>query len=90
MMWLQSLKTLMMVIHRSECGKCASYMYISLGVEIGFEDSTYNTSDVDGMVLVCAAIYKGTLERSVAVLMVTTRDNTGSTGMLTCTHLCCR
>ena len=57
-----------------------NFKAMSTGVEIGFVQMTYNVSLADGMVLVCATIYKGTLERSVAVQMITTSD-TGSIGM---------
>ncbi|KAL5516904.1 hypothetical protein EMCRGX_G002348 [Ephydatia muelleri] len=52
------------------------------GIEVGFEPNSYNVSASDGMVLVCAAIYKGTLERDVAVLMVTSIDANRTDGAI--------
>ena len=40
-------------------------------IEIGFEHGWYNTSASGIMVIVCAAIYKDSLERNVIILMVT-------------------
>ncbi|KAL5516874.1 hypothetical protein EMCRGX_G002306 [Ephydatia muelleri] len=52
------------------------------GIEVGFEPNSYNVSASDGMVLVCVAIYKGTLERDVAVLMVTSIDANRTDGAI--------
>ena len=45
-------------------------MHAHTVIEIGFEHG-YNTSASGIMVIVCAAIYKDSLERNVTILMVT-------------------
>ena len=73
----------MMVTARNTANLEINISYLS-GIEVGFEPNSYNVSASDGMVLVCVAIYKGTLERDVAVLMVTSIDanRTGIYGLL--------
>ena len=66
-----------MVIAKNKVNLEITVSFLS-GIEVGFEQNSYNVSASDGMVLVCAAIYKGTLERGVAVLLVTSSDNSSS------------
>eukprot|EP00731_Ephydatia_muelleri_P002076 Em0001g2076a len=47
-------------------------------VELGFEHKSYAVSASDGMVVVCVAIYNGTLERDVSVLIMTSTDSSTS------------
>lgn len=56
------------------------YSSYILGIEVGFDPNIYNVSVSDDMVLVCVAIFEGTLERDVTLLMLIL-SNEKSTGI---------